>query len=313
MEEVADEFKHAVVAGLSAPLKSIECKYLYDKNGSKLFDQICDTPEYYPTRTEIQILTDCAGEIAATVGKGTEIIEYGSGSGLKTRLLLQAFNSPRAYMPVDISAEYLWRVVAELGHDFPKLDISPVAADFTKNLQIERFSGPGNRLLFFPGSTIGNFETTDAINLLSSSLQNLRPDYFVVGFDLVKDRKILEEAYDDAEGITAAFNLNMLRRINTELGGTFNISDFRHEARYNEIKSRVEMHIVSLKMQNVSIGDLEWNFAPGESIHTENCHKYTLDSFEIMVADAGWRIDRVWADENDYFAVALLRPAKVGK
>ena len=311
-EELIEEFRHVVELGLSAPLKSIECKYLYDEIGSELFDQICNTPEYYPTRTEIQILTDCADKIGEIVGQGTEIIEFGSGASLKTRLLLNAFNRPRAYVPVDISARYMQRSVAALQEDFTSLHITPVVADFTKDLHIERCPGKGNRLLFFPGSTIGNFETAEAVNLLTHTLHNLTPDYFVIGFDLVKERKLLEDAYDDAAGVTAAFNLNLLQRINTELGGTFNISGFRHEARYNEIKSRVEMHIVSLKRQSVCIGELKLNFASGESIHTENCYKYSHASFKALAEKAGWRTESVWTDEKDLFSVALLTPARRG-
>ena len=312
-EDATDEFRHAVVRGLSAPLKTLECKYFYDEIGSELFDQICSTPEYYPTRTEIQILTNCAGEIAEAVGEGVEIIELGSGASLKTRLLLHAFNRPRAYVPVDISAEYMWQAATALQHDFPMLDIVPTVADFSKHLHIERRGGGGNRLLFFPGSTIGNFKTAEAVNLLTRTLHDLTPDYFVVGFDLVKERKILEDAYDDAAGITAAFNLNLLRRINTELDGAFDISGFRHEARYNETKSRVEMHIVSLKAQSVRIGALEVGFASGESIHTENCYKYSCASFEALAAEAGWRMERVWTGKKDLFAVALLKPADGGE
>ena len=312
-EDETDEFRRAVARGLSAPLKTLECKYFYDEIGSELFDQICSTPEYYPTRTEIQILTNCAGEIAEAVGEGVEIIELGSGASLKTRLLLHAFNRPRAYVPVDISAEYMWQAATALQHDFPMLDIVPTVADFSKHLHIERRGGGGNRLLFFPGSTIGNFKTAEAVNLLTRTLHDLTPDYFVVGFDLVKERKILEDAYDDAAGITAAFNLNLLRRINTELDGAFDISGFRHEARYNETKSRVEMHIVSLKAQSVRIGALEVGFASGESIHTENCYKYSCASFEALAAEAGWRMERVWTGKKDLFAVALLKPADGGE
>jgi len=312
IEEAADEFKQAVTCGLLAQPKSIECKYFYDEIGSELFDQICSTPEYYPTRTEIEILTSCAGEIAEAVGEGAEIIEFGSGASLKTRLLLRAFYRPSTYVPVDISAKFMWRAASAMQHDFPSLDIAPVAADFNKHLHIKRRNGGGNRLLFFPGSTIGNFEIAQAIAFLARTLHDLEPDYFVIGFDLVKERKILEDAYDDAAGITAAFNLNLLRRINVELGGTFDISGFRHEARYNEVESRVEMHIVSLKAQRVRIGDLELSFASGESIHTENCHKYSCASFEALVTEAGWYVERIWADKKNLFAVALLKPINGG-
>lgn len=312
-EDTTVEFRRAVIRGLSAPLKTLECKYFYDEIGSELFDQICSTPEYYPTRTEIEILTGCASEIAESVGEGVEIIELGSGASLKTRLLLDAFYRPRAYVPVDISAEYMWQAAMALKHDFPLLDIVPAVADFSKPLHIEQCGGAGNRLLFFPGSTIGNFKTSEAVDLLARMLHDLTPDYFVIGFDLVKERKILEDAYDDAAGITAAFNLNLLRRINTELDGAFDISGFRHEARYNETKNRVEMHIVSLGAQSVRIGALEVTFASGESIHTENCYKYSCVSFEALAAEAGWRMERVWTDKKDLFAVALLKPADGGE
>ena len=250
---------------------------------------------------------------AESVGEGVEIIELGSGASLKTRLLLDAFYRPRAYVPVDISAEYMWQAAMALKHDFPLLDIVPAVADFSKPLHIEQCGGAGNRLLFFPGSTIGNFKTSEAVDLLARMLHDLTPDYFVIGFDLVKERKILEDAYDDAAGITAAFNLNLLRRINTELDGAFDISGFRHEARYNETKNRVELHIVSLEAQSVRIGALEVSFASGESIHTENCYKYSCVSFEALAAEAGWRMERVWTDKKDLFAVALLKPADCGE
>lgn len=306
MNDVSDEFRHAVVLGLSAPIKTLECKYFYDEVGSELFNQICGTPEYYLTRTENQILTSCVAKISEIVGERAEIIELGSGASLKTRLLLEALNRPRVYVPVDISAEYLLRATDALQHDFPMLDISPIIADFSKNLHIARREGEGNRLLFFPGSTIGNFKPEEAVNLLSRTLNDLMADYFLIGFDLVKERKTLESAYNDASGITAAFNLNLLKRINSELNGTFDISKFRHEARYNQAKRRVEMHIVSLKAQRARIGELELDFASGESIHTENCYKYSCNSFEAMATEAGWRMERVWTDEKNLFAVALL-------
>jgi len=310
MKDVTEEFRHAVVLGLSAPKKTLECKYFYDETGSELFNQICNTPEYYLTRTETQILTNCVYEIKEVVGEGAEIIELGSGASLKTRLLLQALNRPCAYLPVDISAEYLLRATTVLQRDFPTLDVSPVVADFSKHLHITRHHGEGSRLLFFPGSTIGNFHPEEAVDLLARMLNDLGSDYFLIGFDLVKEREILESAYNDASGITATFNLNLLRRINTELDGTFDISKFRHEARLNQIKNRVEMHIVSLKSQRVFIGKLEVDFASGESIHTENSYKYSCDSFETMATEAGWCMEHVWTDENNYFAVALLTPAQ---
>lgn len=308
IEPVNDEFNNAVKLGLSAAPKSLECKYLYDDSGSQLFEEICNTPEYYPTRTEVQILTDCAGDIAKTVGEDVEIVEFGSGASLKTRLLLQAFRRPSVYVPVDISAQTMWRAAEALQRNFPRLVIVPTVADFTEHLHIEQRGGQVNRLLFFPGSTIGNFETAQAIELLARWRRELAPNHFVIGFDLIKDKEMLEAAYDDAAGITAAFNLNLLHRINTELDGTFDMSGFRHEARYNETKRRVEMHIVSLKAQNVRVGDLEVSFASGESIHTENCHKYSCASFEQLVSAAGWSTRCLWTDKNDLFAVALLQP-----
>lgn len=302
------EFRNAVTRGLSAPVKTLECKYFYDETGSALFDQICRTPEYYPTRTEIEILSDCAGEIAEAVGTGVELIELGSGASMKTRILLRALRGPRAYVPVDISADYMRHAAESLQRDFPLLTIAPAAADFSKSFQLAPRGGSGDRLLFFPGSTIGNFDPSEASKFLARMRRDLAPDMFVIGFDLRKDRKILEAAYDDAAGITAAFNLNLLSRINRDLGGNFDLAKFRHVARFNETDSRVEMHIVSRQAQTVYIDALEVNFAAGESIHSENSYKYSRASFETLAAAAGWRMDRLWTDEKKLFAVALLMP-----
>jgi len=310
MNHTTNEFRSSVVSGLSETQKTINCKYFYDEVGSELFEKICKTTEYYITRTETQILTNCVSKIGKIIGENAEVIELGSGSSSKTRLVLHALNKPWSYKPVDISSEYLMRAVTELQPEFPKLVISPVVADFTETLHISRRCGQSYRLLFFPGSTIGNFNPEEAIKFLSRMINELNPSYFLIGFDLIKDKKILESAYNDASGITAQFNMNLLRRINIELDGTFDISQFRHDAHYNQIENRVEMHIVSLKAQRVSIGKVEFNFRAGESIHTENSYKYSCDSFKGLVAEAGWCMERVWMDEDNYFAVALLAPAQ---
>jgi len=302
------EFRSAVARGLTAPVKTLDCKYFYDETGSALFDQICRTPEYYPTRTEIGILSGCAGDIAEAAGRGVELIELGSGAGIKTRLLLRALSDPRAYVPVDISSDYMGQAVAALQRDFPLLTITPAVADFGRPFDLAPHNGNGNRLLFFPGSTIGNFDPAEATNFLARMRRDLAPDMFVIGFDLRKDRMILEAAYNDAAGITAAFNLNLLSRINNELGGDFNLSKFRHVARYNETKYRVEMHLVSREAQTVCIGALRVDFTEGESIHSENSYKYSGASFRALAAAAGWHMDRLWTDEKNFFAIALLKP-----
>lgn len=292
-------------SGLSKAQKTLECKYLYDGAGSELFDQICDLPEYYPTRTEIGILEDNQGAIAASLGKGVEIIELGSGASVKTRILLSALNTPRRYVPVDISEDFVLQVAAGLRADYPGLAVEPVVADFMAPFQLPEKTG-ATRLLFFPGSTIGNLHRADAASFLNSLKEKTGADKFLIGVDLKKDKSVLEAAYDDAAGVTANFNLNMLRRINRELRGTFDLTKFKHRAIYNEGEGRVEMHMVSLCAQSVRVAGRGFTFREGETIHSENSYKYGLGEFAKMVAAAGWDTQHVWTDDEDLFAVFLL-------
>ena len=299
-------FRASVIAGLSADQKTLECKYLYDDLGSDLFDQICDLPEYYPTRTELGILETATPEIARMVGSRAELVELGSGASRKTRLLLSAFDTPSLYVPVDISADYMMDVAEQLRGEYPTLNVEPVVADFIAPFELPKKSGKGNRLLFFPGSTIGNLHRAEAAEFLRSLATSSDADYFVIGVDLKKDTAILEAAYDDAAGVTAAFNLNLLRRINRELGANFDLDRFKHKAVYNEVEGRVEMHLVSRTAQNVSVGDCEFEFGKGETIHSENSYKYGLNEFADMAKAAGWRSEQVWTDPDTLFAVFLL-------
>jgi len=298
-------FLASVLAGLSQPQKTLECKYLYDAAGSELFDQICDLPEYYPTRTEIGILEDNQGAIAESLGSGVEIIELGSGASIKTRILLSALNAPRRYVPVDISEDFVLGVAAGLRADYPGLVVEPVVADFMAPFELP-VKTDAKRLLFFPGSTIGNLHRTDAASFLKSLRKETGADKFLIGVDLKKDTAVLEAAYDDAAGVTADFNLNMLRRINRELGGTFDLGKFKHRALYNRTEGRVEMHLLSLADQSVRVVDQDFTFREGETIHTENSYKYGLGEFAKMVAAAGWDTQHVWTDDRDLFAVFLL-------
>lgn len=304
-----DDFLVSVQNGLSQAQKTLECKYLYDEKGSELFDQICDLPEYYPTRTEVGILRSCAGEIADTIGENAEIVELGSGASLKTRLLLSAMNLPALYVPVDISKDYLLAVADILREDYPDLVVEPAVADFIAPFILPQ-KGPGRkRLLFFPGSTIGNLHRGEASEFLCSLRKMADADYFLIGVDLKKDKAVLEAAYDDAAGVTAAFNLNILRRINRELGATFDLAKFKHRAAYNEKRGRVEMHIDSVSPQRVRVGDHYFDFAAGESIHSENSYKYGEDEFENMTLSTGWQKQQLWTDPDKMFAVFLLKAA----
>ena len=299
-------FRVSVIAGLSAKQKTLECKYLYDDLGSDLFDQICDLPEYYPTRTELGILEAATPEIARIVGNNAELVELGSGASRKTRLLLSAFDTPALYVPVDISADYMMDVAAKLRGEYPALNVEPVVADFIAPFELPVKSERGSRLLFFPGSTIGNLHRSEAAEFLRSLARTSDADYFVIGVDLKKDPAILEAAYDDAAGVTAAFNLNLLRRINRELGANFDLVQFEHKAIYNEGEGRVEMHMVSRTAQNVFVGDSEFEFGKGETIHSENSYKYGLDEFADMAKAAGWQSEQFWTDPDTLFAVFLL-------
>lgn len=296
-----------VVAGLSAPRKTLPCKYLYDAHGSRLFDRICELPEYYPTRTECGILRSYSGEIAAHAGPEATLVEFGSGSSIKIRLLLSALESLHVYTPIDISREHMLQAAAALQRDFPDLRVAPVCADYTRALALPGEHGPGRRVGFFPGSTIGNFTPVEAVGFLKRARTLLgRGALMVVGVDLPKAEAILQAAYDDAAGVTAEFNLNLLARINRELGGDFDLAAFRHRARWNGQLSRVEMHLESLVEQRVSLAGHDFSFEAGETIHTENSYKYGLDAFRRIACAAGWSGRTVWLDADTRFSVHLL-------
>jgi dimethylhistidine N-methyltransferase len=295
--------------GLSAPAKTLPCKYFYDERGSALFDQICELEEYYPTRTELSIMQSHGREMSQALGTGCLLVEYGSGSSLKTCILLDFLEEPCGYVPVDISREHLLRSAEAISQRHPELDVLPVCADFTQPFDIPTpKSGADHTAAYFPGSTIGNFARAEARDLLRQiAAQCGDGGGLLIGVDLRKDQKILEAAYNDAAGVTAAFNLNLLRRLNRELGADFELDAFEHIARWNAELGRVEMHLASRKDQIVRIDGETIEFSAGETIHTENSHKYSLDEFAELAGEAGFTIARVWTDPADLFSVQHLR------
>lgn len=301
------EFLSDVLAGLARPQKEIPCKWLYDARGSALFEQICGLEEYYPTRTELAIMESHAQPMAALLGSGCVLVEYGSGSGLKTRLLLQHLR-PAAYLPVDISAPALAEASARLVRAFPGLPVLPVCGDFTQPLQLPLAdAGARRRCVYFPGSTIGNFHKPEMVSFLAAVARQCGPGGgLLIGVDLRKERSVLERAYDDARGVTAAFDLNVLVRANRELGADFRLDRFRHEALWDERHGRMEMHLVSTCEQVAHVGGEGFRFAEGESIWTESSYKYDLREFAVLAALAGWRCESVWTDERAWFSVQYL-------
>ena len=302
------ELRANVWADLGQPCKVLQAKFLYDAEGSRLFEQICATPEYYPTRTERKLLTDIAPEIAALAGPRRAVLEFGSGSGIKTRTLLGCLDSPVAYVPVEISRAALVEAVSELAADYPKIQIVPVCADYTKPFALPSFAGEAEGWLgFFPGSTIGNFTPPQAAQFLAQVRRLLGSGgQMLVGVDLRKDKAVLDAAYNDAAGITAAFHLNLLTRINRELDGNFDLAAFEHRAFYEQERGRIEMHLVSRRHQTVSIGGRLFEFAAGETIHTENSYKYDIERFRDLAMSAGWSHRSVWTDRDRLFSVHLL-------
>ena len=302
------EFRDAVLSGLMQPQKAIPCKFFYDLEGSRLFEAICETPEYYPTRTELAILAGAAPAIAGLVGAGCAIVEFGSGAGIKIRTLLDALESPAAYVPVDISRSHLIAAAEALAADYPELHIAPVCADYTKPFLLPAVGqGRPPWLGFFPGSTIGNFSPPQAAGFLSQVRRLLgEGGMMLVGVDLKKDRAVLEAAYNDAAGVTAAFNLNLLARIDRELDGDFGHTEFGHRAIYDPVQGRIEMHLVSAEDQTVQVAGHAFRFAAGETIHTENSYKYSLDQFRRLAQSAGWRPAEVWTDPDRLFSLHLL-------
>jgi dimethylhistidine N-methyltransferase len=297
-----------VLQGLSRTPKQLSPTYFYDERGSQLFDRICELPEYYLTRTETAILESRVEEIAACVGPGALLVELGSGASTKTRILLDRLPDLAGYVPVDISHSHLLAAARQIETAYPSIQVLPVCADFTQPFTLPTPTRPVSRVVvFFPGSTIGNFDPPAAIELLTIMGQIAgRNGGLLIGFDLVKDPAVLERAYNDAAGVTAAFNLNLLRRLNRELAADFELEQFRHEAVWVPEASRIEMHLVSTQAQRVTIGDTAVEFDAGERLVTEHSHKYTRDFFAAHAGAAHWTALRTWTDVRDYFCVQYL-------
>lgn len=286
--------------------RRIPPKYFYDAEGSRLFDQICDLPEYYPTRTELGILRDRGPEIAAEVGPGADIIEFGAGSLTKVRLLLDALKAPARFVPIDISGGHLAAAAERLRADYASLPVEPIAADYTQPFALPPAIGRARRVGFFPGSTLGNFTPEEAQRFLTRAATMLRGGGLLLGVDLVKEPAVLHAAYNDAAGVTAAFNMNLLHRANNELGTDFNLDGFHHYAFYNVPMRRIEMHLVSRRDQVVTFGEERFAFREGESIHTESSHKFTVDGVRELATRAGFQPRAVWTDAKRQFSVHWL-------
>lgn len=309
-EHAGEDFRAAVVDGLSQPQKRIPSKYFYDKRGSQLFEQITRLPEYYLTRTEVALLRSHAAEFAELIGPHASLVEFGSGSSTKVRILLDALEAPSAYIPIDISRDHLIDSAKGLAVAYPELMVVPVAADYTQPLELPEIPNEVVRIGFFPGSTIGNFSHAEAVDFLHTLATELGTDNgLLIGVDLKKDPAILHAAYNDAAGITAKFNLNILHHINRELGADFNLDGFTHDARWQPEKGSIEMHLVSTHKQTVRIDSHVFEFAQGESIHSEDSHKYTIEEFHALAAEAGWRAFRHWTDADNLFSIHYLRVA----
>ena len=302
-----DDFVRDLMAGLNAVRKQIPCKYFYDGQGSALFEQICALPEYYLARTELALLARHADEFAALVGADAELVEFGAGSGRKVRLLLDAVVRPRAYLPIDISGDWLLASAARIEADYPDLTVKPVIADFSRPLALPPLTrGARRRIGFFPGSTIGNFTPEATLRFLRNAARLLRGGGLLVGVDLVKDPAILHAAYNDTVGITAAFNKNLLARANRELGADFDLSRFHHHACYNPTLQRIEMYLVSAARQQVKIAGRAVSFVEGEAVHTENSHKMTIEGFRSLAAKAGFAPRAMWCDVQRLFSLHWL-------
>ena len=305
--DAASSFVHDVIAGLTARPKRLPPKYFYDETGARLFEQITALPEYYLTRCELEILRERARDIARFFPAPSALIEFGSGSSKKMRILLAAAPAIAAYAPVDISSEMLIQEANELRRDYPRLAVLPVEADFTKPFALPAAAAGMAHTGFFPGSTIGNFEPDEARAFLRHAGRMLgRGAALIIGVDLVKDPSILHAAYNDEAGLTAKFNLNLLARINRELGGNFDLASFEHRAFYNSERHRIEMHLVSKKLQKVSVAGRDIEFRAGETIHTENSYKYTLEHFTALARSAGWASIAVWTDAGTNFSIHAL-------
>lgn len=301
-------FRADVLSGLRKAQKKLPSKYLYDERGSHLYERICTLEEYYPPRTEVKIMEAHIEEIIELLGPNALLVEYGCGNCAKTRILLDNMHEPAAFVPIDISREQLLRVAEELDSDYLGLEILPVCADYTSSFELPAPKRPSDRVaVYFPGSTIGNFEPIPARNFLKhiASVCGLG-GALLIGIDLKKDPEVLYRAYNDQDGITAAFNLNLLERINRELNGDFQLDQFQHRAFYNSRDGRVEMHLVSRRDQTVHLDDVSIPFAEGETIWTESSYKFDLEGFKRMAYAAGFRVVRNWCDERQWFSLQYL-------
>ena len=294
-----------IVAGLQQDEKMISPKYFYDERGSQLFDEITTLPEYYPTETEFGIMRENIAEIAALIGPQASLIEYGSGSSRKTRVLLEHLNDQAVYVPVDISEEHLLESARQIRVEFPELEVLPVVADFTKRFQLpDPPVMPLRNIIYFPGSTIGNFARAIACELLDVMYHEAGENgAMLIGVDLQKDPSIIERAYNDSAGVTAEFNLNMLRHLNREFGSDFDLDSWEHTAQYNQSEGRVEIRLINEERQTININGNTIVVEPGEGILTEYSHKYTLEGFAEMAQGAGFKVERVWTDANNLFSV----------
>ena len=304
-----DGFLSEVIAGLSQPQKALPCKFLYDEEGSSLFNEICELEEYYPTRTENQILRDNINEIAGLIGRECRLVEFGSGTSSKTRHLLRHLPSMSGYIPIDISGSQLIESAIRLAGEFPDLEICPLEADYCEVAEIpDTIRNPRRTVAFFPGSTIGNFDPAAAVDFLRNIALLCGGDGgLLIGVDRQKPKWILEPAYNDRKGVTARFNLGILARANRELGADFDLSAFRHRAPYNEVQNRIEMHLVSKRAQTVHLDSREFSFEEGEYITTEHSYKYTPAGFAGLASRAGFELVRNWEDRNQLFSVFYLR------
>lgn len=307
-EPATETFLGEVLEGLKARPRHLPCKYFYDERGSRLFDEICELDEYYLTRTELAIMRQHAAEMAQQIGPGVMLVEYGSGSSVKTRLLLDHLPDPAAYVPVDISREHLHRTADRLSRAYRRIEVLPVCADFTEPFRLPVSRRPATHAaVYFPGSTIGNFRPSTARNILARISQLCgKGGGLLIGVDLQKDTPTLEAAYNDAQGVTAEFNLNLLRRINRELDADFDVDQFEHQAVYNDRLGRVEISLVSQCDQTVEIAGDEFQLADGELICTEYSHKYTIDSFANLASEVGLSLRRHWTDDQQRFGVLHL-------
>jgi dimethylhistidine N-methyltransferase len=298
-------FRDDVLAGLAAPIKAIPARWFYDHRGSELFEEITRLPEYYPTRTETALLERHCPEVAEMVGAGRAVVEFGSGSSAKTPILLRAV-APSAYVPIDISGDFLRESARLLGADFPALPVLAVEADFMRPIGLPAAVAAAPKLGFFPGSTIGNLVPRTGVDLLRAMKDTLgEGSYLLIGMDRIKDPAILVRAYDDAAGVTAAFNLNLLHRINRELGGDIPVDAFRHRAIWNDDKGRIEMHLEAQRDLRFGVDGYAFEMKRGETIHTENSHKYGDRDSRLLLRAAGWGVVAQWTDEDDQFAIVL--------